>query len=564
MMNRKIFMATAVVLVVLGIAAFFRFYDITNFPAGLFPDEAANGEDVKLIFNGDFRPFYARNNGREAVFFYIQAAMVKHFGIGVWPLHVAAGIVGLLTVLVMYHATRVWFGRLSGILASLFLATNSWHVTASRTGFRAIMVPFFIALFTWFVGETIQAAKKQQVMRSYVFAALTGISFMGGFYTYIAYRAIVAVVLGVVVLLLVAALHPKIGFPHFKRYGKHVLIAWIAGALIFVPLGWYFMQHPDSFLGRSGQVSVFNRDLQINNSVVQTMLVGTKKTVLSFFTEGDHNWRHNVGGYPLVNPLVGLLFILGVIWAINGTVVVFWEIAKGREVHLGMIYPYMLLLLLAMMLPVITTAEGLPHALRSLGLLVPVFFLAGTAGSVILYWIKTKFQNQIVLRNFVWGAVVAILLGSILYDGSLYFLIARSSSDAYAAYRGDLTVAAEYINAHNTADPKPYLVLDGFSDQTITFLTNTPVHDDGDTSKEALYLYRRLDPENSHLTNLQPGEQIIFTQSSMSDADRYEQIHRSKIKLLKSVKNTFGQEVMRVYAQPAAVEPGATEADLDA
>jgi len=552
-MNRSALLATVAVVLILILAAFFRFYDIKNYPSGLWPDEAGNGQDVKLILKGDIRPFYERNNGREALFFYLQAAMVKAFGIGVWPLHVASGIVGLLTVLVMYHATRIWFGRLSGLLAALFLATNQWHVTLSRTGFRAIMVPLFIALFTWCIGQTIMAVKRGKLWQSYLFGALSGISFMGGFYTYIAYRAMIGVVLGVVILLLVAALHPKIGFPHFRRYGKHILIGWIAAAIIFIPLGWYFIQHPESFLGRAGQVSVFNADLQVNHSVPQTMLLVTKKTVLSFFTEGDHNWRHNVAGYPLLNPLVGLLFILGLIWVIHGTVTVFWEIAKGREVHLGMIYPYILLLLAGMMVPVVTTAEGIPHALRSLGLLFPIFFLAGTAGSVLLHGLQKRLRNQLVIRNFIYGAVAGIIVLGAAYDGSLYFFMSRNSAEAAEAYRADLTVVSEYLNtysAEHAKAPQPYLVLDAYSEQTVSFL-----------SRENSY--ERVGTETAQLTNLQPGQQIIFTQSTMSEADRYEQQHSGKIKKLKSITNRFNQEVMRVY-QAVGTSPKPEEADLDA
>ncbi len=51
------------------VAIFFRFYQITTMPGGLYPDEAANGLDVNLMQQGDLQPFYQRGNGREALFF---------------------------------------------------------------------------------------------------------------------------------------------------------------------------------------------------------------------------------------------------------------------------------------------------------------------------------------------------------------------------------------------------------------------------------------------------------------------------------------------------------------
>ncbi|HVY68110.1 MAG TPA: hypothetical protein VHA30_04430, partial [Patescibacteria group bacterium] len=62
--NQKIIFAVIIVL-----AVFFRYYQITAMPGGLFPDEAANGLDINLMEQGHLQPFYERGNGREALFF---------------------------------------------------------------------------------------------------------------------------------------------------------------------------------------------------------------------------------------------------------------------------------------------------------------------------------------------------------------------------------------------------------------------------------------------------------------------------------------------------------------
>lgn len=550
---------------IIVLAAWFRFYDIKDFPAGLFPDEAANGEDVQLILGGDLRPFYPRGNGREALFFYLQALSVKALGIGVWQMHIVSGAVGVLTVFAMYFATRVWFGRLSGLLAALLLATSHWHVTLSRTGFRAIMIPLFIAAFTAFVGYTIVSVKKNKRTASYVYAALAGATFFGGFYTYIAYRIMAAVVVGVVAVLLLAALHPKIGFPHLRRYWRHLLLAIVAGGIVIAPLAFYFVQNPDAFVGRAGQVSVFSPDLQRQyggGTLQGTVMYSLRETLLSFFAgQGDTNWRHNVAGFPLLNPLVGVLFLLGLGWTIHGTVLVAYQVVRGREVHLGMVYPYILLLLVGMLAPVITTAEGMPHGLRSIGLVAPIFILAGTAGSVSLYWLKRRVSNES-LRTIGYGAAVGLLIVSILYDGALYFVIARNSSEAYAAYRGDLTVISDYINEYrdkNPDAPRPYLVLDKFSLQTVHFLTSVAAHEytvgDEPHPDERLHKWEQVDPATSHLTALSGDEIIIFTQSTLPDAERYSETHpNAEVAVL--LRSRFGQEIMRGYKLPALNDNG--------
>ena len=67
MFSKRLTVALTLAAIVV-LAAGFRLYDLQNFPGGLFPDEAANGEDALLVLDGDYRPFYPRGNGREGLY----------------------------------------------------------------------------------------------------------------------------------------------------------------------------------------------------------------------------------------------------------------------------------------------------------------------------------------------------------------------------------------------------------------------------------------------------------------------------------------------------------------
>lgn len=203
---------------------------------------------------------------------------------------------------------------------------------------------------------------------------------------------------------------------------------------------------------------------------------------MSFFAgQGDLNWRHNVAGFPLLNPLVGILLLLGVAWALRGAGWVAIKLVRGQEVHLGMIYPYILLLLLGMLAPVVSTAEAIPHALRSIGLIFPIFLLAGTAGAVVVRWCQQRFKGGALL-GVGYGVAVGGLLLVFLYDGALYFGVSRNDAEAYYAYRADLTQVSDYISKYEirqNGEPdavRPYLVLDDFSLQTPHFLLSVAAH----------------------------------------------------------------------------------------
>ena len=569
-MKRKLILlcVSLAIVAITALAGAVRLYDIKNYPPGLFPDVAANGEDALLILKGDRRPFYPRGNGREALFFYLDAISIKTFGIGVWQMYLGSIVVGVATVVAIYFATSVYFGRLAGLLAAAFLATSSWHVALSRTGFRAIMVPLFVALFTWFVGRVVQSVKKKQIGLSYWYAVLSGAAFSGGFYTYIAYRSMIGVALGIVVLLLLAALHPKIGLPHVKKYWKQASVALVAAVIVILPITIYFVHHPKEFIGRAGQVSIFNKQLEQQfggGTLLGTLQYSVTGTILSFFTHGDINWRQNVSGYPLLNPLVGLLFLLGLIFVLKGTWDVFVKITQGKTIHLGMIFPYLLLVLLGMMAPVVTTAEGIPHALRSVGMAAPIYIMAGFAGALciryVLAWAKKR-----KISGIAYGAIIGIIIVFGMYDISLYFVISRNSPEAYIEYRGDLTVISAYIKEYaqrHPNNPRPVLDIDPYFAQTTHFLDSVGASDYTDHSLDSKQLYSVADSTKGLGPLVPAGQQIIFTQSTMWDADQYAQKYKGSIKLITTQVNKFGAEIMRVYEGVKPATPD-NSFDLDA
>jgi hypothetical protein len=331
----------------------------------------------------------------------------------------------------------------------------------------------------------------------------------------------------------------------------------------------YFSYHPDAIVGRAGQVSIFNPDLQVGGSWQRTLMWSLGETIRSFFSgAGDTNWRHNVAGYPLLNPLAGFLAIVGagyLLWQGAG-VVGWWWMRRGVTLQDTAAW-YIWLVLLAMLLPVITTAEGIPHGLRSVGLIVPLFVMIGVGGAFIGRWLMRRLPWA--LASVAGGVMAGLLIVSMSYDGALYFLIARNDPDAHAAYRADLPVVADFIRRfrfEHPDGPRPYLVVDTFSVQTIHYLTSVAPHDYQDHPDEAQHAYVQLDPATSGETHFVPGDVVIFTQSTLPDADRlardWTASDEYSFVVVAEEFNRFGQEVMRVYRIEEHTE--SNEGSLDA
>ena len=580
---------------VLVLAAFFRFYGAVyldcssqgctksdfklsnlkpGMPGGLFPDEAANGLDINLMQSGQTQPFYERGNGREALFFYMLWGSVEVLGKGPWQHHIVSGLVGLLSVLLCFLFTRrlMLMGKNSfsenfenakksatniALLAAFFMAVSTWHVVLSRTAFRANLIPLFATLTMYLLLCLYQAENKKNKL---IFSLLAGASFALGFYTYIAYRILAPILFMVIVWPWFAN-----GFIYqIRNYWKQFLVFLAGFAVFFYPLGKYFYTHAGSFLGRSGQVSVFNPELNQGN------LIGAigevfKESVLAYFMQGDLNWRHNVSGLPFLSQLISPFFGMALLVALGLALVYFFRPRKFAK-----FWKYFLLTgwFWGMLLPVITTAEGIPHGLRSIGTIPAVFILS----AIGVYWV---FEHLKQIHQKIWesckektktvwdwkkdlpaypigyytvkysfkGLAVLFFVALIVQSYSYYFVYAANSPENFYAFRSDLTVVSDYLKERCKHD-STYLILDKFSVQTTDYLTSD-WH--GNFNDKCNVPYKQVDPENSwDLKNLKAGDEIVFTQSSIFDIKKFKQYH-PEASLRLEHRNKFGQAVLAVY-----------------
>lgn len=522
--NRKL--TIVLILAIVVIASFFRLWQLDSLPVGLFPDEAANGQDALLILSGQHSPFFERGLGRETLYFYLLAGSIGLFGIGVWQIHIISALIGILTVIVTWLLAKRLFNERVAFLASFFLATSIWHTTLSRTGFRAILIPLLSTLFFYFV---YLAFKESSRKKRTLFAILAGLSLGLGFYTYISFRAMV-IIIGLLAII-IAIINRGI----LKNFWREIVIGLTATLLILTPLIGYFINHPDSFVGRAGYVSIFNPDLN-QGDVLGTFFEVSKKTFWMFFTEGDLNWRHNVSGFSMLNPWVAFFFALGFLYSLVIIVLVFLKrslFQKNESSRYWFKYFFLIIWFLGMLGPELLSAQAIPHGLRAIGAIPVVFFFPALL--LDFFWRRIKPSFSLKSIKIFLGLVLGFVLVTILlYDYSLYFGISANSPGFYYAYRSDLTTVSNYLNERNYKE-NTYLVLDEYSVQTPDFLTaknNQP--------------YLLVDPATSYQIKLQPDDQIIFTQSTIFDTKKFEEYH-PETKIIQREFNQFRQEIMRVY-----------------
>jgi hypothetical protein len=512
------------IIAIILLSIFFRFWQIGTLPNGLFPDEAANGLDVNSIFKGNIQPFYERGNGRESLFFYLLAFSVWLFGRGPWQHHIISAGIGVLTIFASYFLVKELFNKKIANITALLMATSSFLTTVNRTAFRANMVPLFSTLVILFL---VKYLKESENRKKIYYAFACGISFGLGFYSYISYRMMIPMLFGLAIIFLFTY-RPSIR-QQITSNLKYFWFSLLGFVLSFGWLGYYFFTHKGSFIGRAGQVSIFTESLN-HGDVIGTFIKVLKLTFLGFFTNGDLNWRHNVSGYPFLSPFVSPFFGLAlIIFSLSIFVYLFqaWKKTFNFEVFGKALVAIWFWL---MLIPEITTAEGIPHGLRLLGVVPAMFILPA--------WMISKAWDEIKTYIHIKQAAVAISIiffaTIIVYDYNLYFKIAANSLEYDYAFRSDLTFVSKYLNSRDQKN-STYLSLDKFSVQTVEYFTtktNNP--------------YILLDPAKTYEISLKRGDQVLFTQSTLYDRLEFLKNHPD-VNLIKETKNRFGQIVMLVY-----------------
>jgi 4-amino-4-deoxy-L-arabinose transferase-like glycosyltransferase len=409
---------------ILIVAGFFRLYHLSSTPPGLYPDEAVNATNaasaIRAGFPAGWHAFYSENNGREGLFMNLQSLSMQAFGIREpWVLRLPSTLFGILTVLGVFLLGRELWGVRVGLLASFFLATNVWHIIFSRIGFRAIMAPFFITFALFFL---LRACKRTH----WGWATLAGITYGLGFYSYLAYR-----VTPVLLLPLLWAYRDRIAL-------KRVWIPFVL-ATIFVclPLGLYFLGHPQDFTGRTGSLSIFH-----DAHPVVSLLWNTTKTIGMFFVAGDFNPRHNIPGRPELFWPVAILFAIGVI-------------AFLKRAVRGELASRLVLLLFALaFLPVVLSNEGVPHALRSILMIPSVMLAAGLGASLAIDYLRPRLPQKLGII-----ALIFILPLLVLEGYETYFVQYGDAEATYSAFSYDYTLLAHFIR--DDAKKPAYLLLSG-------------------------------------------------------------------------------------------------------
>lgn len=356
-----------ILLFIVIIAAFLRFYQLGVNPPSLTWDEASWGYNAySLGINGKdefgrFLPInYLESFGdfKPPMYAYLDIIPVKVFGLNEFAARFPSALFGVFTVILTYFLVKriFWKSKNSNnyaIFSSFFLAISPWHILLSRAAFEANIATFLIILGIWGFLAGIQDKKWYLIISS--------LSFALSMYTFNTPR----IVSPLLIIFLVVVFRKKI-----LELKKEFIIALMVGFIVFIPT-FRFLFTPQAGL-RFKEVNIFsdigvvktsNQQIANDNGSVVSKIIHNRRVLYSLeyvkhyfdnlspgflFIKGDGNPKFS-------SQDVGQMYIWDIIFFVGGILL----ILKKREDNWWIVPLWLIIGIIPA-----ATARETPHALR--------------------------------------------------------------------------------------------------------------------------------------------------------------------------------------------------------
>ena len=418
-------------LAVVAVGVFFRLYKLDSIPLGLNHDAAWNGLFAIRITNGlDYAPYTEHAWGRETMFHYMVALSQLLFGRTQFAIQITAATVGAATLGVFYVLTRRLFDTRLALIATFLLSISGWHLTFSRVGWRAILVPLFVALLFYFLTKALEERR----MRDFV---LAGVALGLSLGTYDAARVLPFAAAALIIYDLLRT--PSLIRTHYLHFAAFAA-AFVAS---FAPLGWYALNHWNEFTRRG-------RFVWIGNEIEDA---GSLEPLLANMKDGLLMYNFQAGGAdffvtePLLDLPISVFFTLGLVLAL----------LRYRQRSY-----FLLLVLLVLGLGVGILSQ--PNGNRAIVTLLPVTVFAAVFLLEVWRWLRQAYPAHQYWFNVALAAVL-LFAGYSTYDS--YLGPDRRAQDGFFP---ETSIVGRYIH-DVAADHMVYVAAGNWAADTLTYLS---------------------------------------------------------------------------------------------
>ncbi len=379
-MSLKLSGSALILTLIIGLAFFVRFWNLTSTPPALNWDEVSIGYNAYSILKtgkdewGELLPLHFKSYGEYKLpaQIYFSIPGIYFFGLTELGVRITPIIYGTLTVLLLFFLVRALFNdQKIALLSAFLLAISPWHVSLTRASFESSFSVFWVVMGIFFLVKGFKDPK---------WLWLSMLPFVISVYTYNSARVFTPIFLAAILLI-----YKKDLF----QYKKQLIIAVVIFFVFMMPLVSFFLS--GGALARYKLVSITNEAGLIprieearNNSnlwVPLNNLINNKYSYLGtyfltnyfahlspqflFFNGAGHK-QHHVQDLGELYLFQAPFLIIGLIWLLNSKI-------KFRYLLFAW--------LLIAFIPVSTTYDSIPNALRTV-IAAPVFQIISAFGIV--------------------------------------------------------------------------------------------------------------------------------------------------------------------------------------
>lgn len=423
MINKKLVLI--LISAILILAGVLRIYQLGNVSPSPDWDEVALGYDAYSIIHtgkdefGKFLPVVLRSfdDYKPALYAYLIIPAIFMFDLTTFAVRLPSAFFGIISVLAVFllireifekHKYRDYFSLVSAFL----LAISPWSMQFSRVAFESHVGDVFNLLTVLFF---VKGLKKPWLLTiSAIFAGLS-------IYIYQSEKVFTP--------LLVLALIVIYWKDIFSLSKKYMLVAFITGIIVVLPMFLYILNNREALLRVTG-TSIFSNQTELlkdnikklerdreNNDTLGMVLdnrrfVFVKSVVSGYISHFDPNWLFIRGDIARHHaPNMGLLYLFEVPFILFGIYLLLFSDFNRKTKLLILAW-----FLLAPIPASITT--GVPHAVRTLNFL-PTFQILSAIGLVYSFIYVNKYRR---LKYLAFVAFAIIFVFNFSYYLNQYFV----------------------------------------------------------------------------------------------------------------------------------------------
>lgn len=382
---KKVIKSNLLLFVVVAIAVCVIFYRFALIPKQLAFDEVEFAKLALSLKSSPYSVYSTFATGHSTLYFYSLLLSFNLFGISNFALRLPAAIYGVLGVglsyLILKKSLVLKEKNISNILAlggAITFLTSHWYLNFARFSFEATFLIFLELTSIYFLFRFRESKSQTAILLSALFAGLAFNSYYPG---------------------RIFFLIPLVSFIYLKTRPKLILLFLVGFLVVSSPLIIYLSFHRDIRI--SEQLYLNNPHLSPSEKMAM-FTENTIKTALMFNIKGDANGRHNYPEKPALNPILGLLFIAGLILSF-------------RRLRHYQNFTFISLFLISLVPSLLTYPQENPHMLRTVTSIFPVIYFVTLAVTWIIQTAKSRF------RNIVFLILLTLFLGSTIYELRTYF-----------------------------------------------------------------------------------------------------------------------------------------------